>query len=152
MSTMHSFDLGVSKNRGIPKSSILIGFSLINRPFGATTIFGNTHFQTWQKSQYQDHGRNLTPSELYKEILQLSTGINMNQPYKGWWRWLMTLPTWIILNTSSHCCRGVVIYIYIYRCKVNIDGTNTCFIHPWGQLYKVPSKFCTYFHVQCKIH
>ncbi len=26
-----------------PKSSILIGFSLINHPFWGTTIFGNTH-------------------------------------------------------------------------------------------------------------
>jgi len=26
-------DLGVSKNNGIPKSSILIGFSIINHPF-----------------------------------------------------------------------------------------------------------------------
>ena len=32
--------MGVSKNRGTPKSSILIGFSLIN-PFWGTTIFGN---------------------------------------------------------------------------------------------------------------
>ena len=31
--------VGVSKNKGIPKSSILIGFSLINRPFWGTTIF-----------------------------------------------------------------------------------------------------------------
>ena len=35
--------MGVSKNRGTPKSSILIGFSLINHPFSGTTIFGNTH-------------------------------------------------------------------------------------------------------------
>ena len=38
--------LGVSKNRGTPKSSILIGFFLIkfiNHPFWGTTIFGNTH-------------------------------------------------------------------------------------------------------------
>ncbi len=39
-------DLGVSKNRGIPKSSILIGFSLINHPFWGTTIFGNTHLNS----------------------------------------------------------------------------------------------------------
>ncbi len=38
--------LGVSKNRGgPPKSSILIGFSLINHPFGGTIIFGNTPIQ-----------------------------------------------------------------------------------------------------------
>ena len=35
--------MGVSKNRGTPKSSILIGFSIINDPFWGTTIFGNTH-------------------------------------------------------------------------------------------------------------
>ena len=35
--------MGVSKNSGTPKSSILIGFSIINHPFWGTTIFGNTH-------------------------------------------------------------------------------------------------------------
>ena len=35
--------MGVSKNRGTPKSSILIGFSIINHPFWGTSIFGNTH-------------------------------------------------------------------------------------------------------------
>ena len=34
---------------GTPKSSILIGFSLINHPFWGTTIFGNTHiiYRIW---------------------------------------------------------------------------------------------------------
>ena len=34
--------MGVSKNGGTPKSSILIGFSILNRPFWGTTIVGNT--------------------------------------------------------------------------------------------------------------
>ena len=36
---------GCSKNNGTPKSSILIGFSIINHPFWGinTPIFGNTH-------------------------------------------------------------------------------------------------------------
>ena len=34
--------LDVSKNSGTPKSSILIGFSIINHPFWGTPIFGNT--------------------------------------------------------------------------------------------------------------
>ena len=34
--------MDVSKNRGTPKSSILIGFSIINHPFWGTLIFGNT--------------------------------------------------------------------------------------------------------------
>ncbi len=32
-------NMGVSKNRGTPKSSILIGFSIINHPFWGTTNF-----------------------------------------------------------------------------------------------------------------
>ena len=38
----NQFNMGVSKNRGTPKSSILIGFSIINHPFWDTIIFGNT--------------------------------------------------------------------------------------------------------------
>ena len=40
---MQCIYIGVSKNRGTPKSSILIGFSIINHPFWGTPIFGNTH-------------------------------------------------------------------------------------------------------------
>ena len=35
--------MSVSKNRGTPKSSILIGFSITNHPFWGIPIFGNTH-------------------------------------------------------------------------------------------------------------
>ena len=35
--------MDVSKNSGTPKSSILMTFSIINHPFWATPIFGNTH-------------------------------------------------------------------------------------------------------------
>ena len=35
--------LDVSENSGTPKSSILIGFFVINHPFWGTPIFGNTH-------------------------------------------------------------------------------------------------------------
>ena len=35
--------MGVSENSGTPKSSILIGFSIINHTFWDTPIFGNTH-------------------------------------------------------------------------------------------------------------
>ncbi len=39
--------MGVSKNRGTPKSSILIGFSIINHPFWGTPIFGNTQMDAY---------------------------------------------------------------------------------------------------------
>ena len=36
----------VSTNGGTPKSSILIGVSIINHPFWGTTIFGNPHIES----------------------------------------------------------------------------------------------------------
>ena len=40
--------MGVSKNNGTPKSSILIRFSIINHPFwGPTPIFGNTRINSF---------------------------------------------------------------------------------------------------------
>ena len=40
--------MDISENSGTPKSSILIGFSIINHPFWGTPIFGNTHiYKTW---------------------------------------------------------------------------------------------------------
>ena len=36
-------DMDVSENNGTPKSSISIGFSIINHPFWGTPIFGNAH-------------------------------------------------------------------------------------------------------------
>ena len=43
-SSLHLRNMDVSKNSGIPKSSILIRFSIVNHPFGGPPIFGNTHF------------------------------------------------------------------------------------------------------------
>ena len=36
--------MGVSENNGTPKSSILIGFSIINHPFWGTTILETPKF------------------------------------------------------------------------------------------------------------
>ena len=44
-------DMGVSKNNGTPKSSILIGFSIINHPFRGTPLFGNSQIETFKKLQ-----------------------------------------------------------------------------------------------------
>ena len=45
--------MGVSKNMGTPpKSSILIGFSIINHPFWGSPIFGNTHMYNIYDDSY----------------------------------------------------------------------------------------------------
>ncbi len=45
------------KNRGTPKSSILIGFSIINHPFWGTSILGNTHIYSQQPILSQRSGK-----------------------------------------------------------------------------------------------
>ena len=50
-STSANVNMDVSENSGTPKSSLLIGFSIINHPFWGTPIFGNTHItSTWLKT------------------------------------------------------------------------------------------------------
>ena len=46
--------MGVSKNNGTPKSSILIGISIVNHPFWGTTIFGNIHMDLFGAKDF-DH-------------------------------------------------------------------------------------------------
>ena len=44
-----SQNMAVSENRATPKSSIFIGFSIINHPFWGTPICGNTHIPNIKK-------------------------------------------------------------------------------------------------------
>ena len=45
--------MGISKNRGTPKSSILIGCSTINHPFSGTPIFGKHPYNDFNHSMPQ---------------------------------------------------------------------------------------------------
>ena len=47
--------MGVSKNKDTPKSSILIGVSIVNRPFWGTPIFGNTHIGIFISLEYIEY-------------------------------------------------------------------------------------------------
>ena len=69
------FYMGVSKNRGTPKSSILIGFSTINHPFWGTTIFRITFIFLLRScrgpngsffgTRVQNHARNIPLRNLH---------------------------------------------------------------------------------------
>ena len=51
--------MGVCKNSDTPKSSILIGFSIINHPFWGTPIFGNTHISIYRIGTHNYHVRKI---------------------------------------------------------------------------------------------
>ena len=50
--------VGVSLNGGTPRTSILIGFSVINHPFWGTPIFGNTHIEKGCCEMLMDSSQN----------------------------------------------------------------------------------------------
>ena len=94
-SSLDEGHMGVSKNRGTPKSSIIIGFSILNHPFWGTTIFGNTqllyvitHANVWKLKPYNEF------------VLLCSSFI---------WRFFLTINTLCVeILHRSH------VYIYIY--------------------------------------
>ena len=80
--------MGVSKNRGTPKSSILIGFSIVNHPFWGTPIFGNTHiyiqyiipYITPKTAPFQKPLKTSTNREPTPVIYLHSMGTSRSQP------------------------------------------------------------------------
>ena len=92
-------NMGVSKNNGTPKSSIIIGFSIINPPFWGTPIFGNTHMESWffpplasrvsllpEKIVIPelDQWTKNTPHPSPKMIPNLTTGMSCRYLVTGW--------------------------------------------------------------------
>ena len=66
-------DMDVSENSGTPKSSILIGFSIINHPFWGTPIFGNTHIDNLDNN-YNYNTISKNPSRVCRSS-ELSFGV-----------------------------------------------------------------------------
>ena len=91
--------MGVSKNSGTPKSSILIGFSIIHHPFWGTPIFGNIHIKKT---------RCKTPIDYYLlGQCHLMLG-RLRQQAPGSWSWtpIMSLPFMRALLACNNCMNG----------------------------------------------
>ena len=59
-------DMGVSKNNGTPKSSILIGFSIINHPFW---VFSAIHFEKTIPHFKLDHPKLDLVTQIFEQIV-----------------------------------------------------------------------------------
>ena len=73
--------MGVSKNNGTPKSSILIGFSIINHPFWGTIIFGNIHIFQEDPLILNYHGWDEKTNEFL--VIQSDLFGMVKWPFKG---------------------------------------------------------------------
>ena len=104
--------LGVSKTRGTPKSSILIGFSLINHPFwGATPIFGNIQFLWMVESLQEGDNKNremisVNPPQKKKSLKLGKEGNDGQSP--------VIFTTYIFHIHLQNVCYVFLLHIYVY--------------------------------------
>ena len=122
-------NMDVSENSGTPKSSILIGFSIINHPFWGTPIFGNPHivpgqsiFPSCRLFFAFGPGAACTPRGLGRpEVYKSQAGLEYPMQYPwddciftiiylqwlvdfcGKWVGKSTIHTWILLVLCSWC-------------------------------------------------
>ena len=99
--------MDVSKNSGTPKSSILIGFSIINHPFWGTPIFGNTYIYIYifilYRYVYISLCNGLIGAVIYRPFLESfffsrlrygdCWGLWCKGPQRGSWSWGCFLPS-----------------------------------------------------------
>ena len=110
--------MDVSKNSGIPKSSILIGISIINHPFWGTTILGNPHIaNSQQNSVYCRYG-----SGLLKRVLKTSRLVTWHAVT----RFLCGVPTAWNLEPASRLAgsKQVIFWGASWSCDIYIYITS----------------------------
>ena len=82
--------MDVSENSGTPKSSILIGFSIINHPFWGAPIFGNTHIYIYiwkecrNRSWWMMNGSKRAPISMAIAPLTNLTKMSAGKPGATW--------------------------------------------------------------------
>ena len=75
------------KNSGTPKSSILIGFSIINHPFWGIPIFGNTHMFSMENDHQKGH-MSFPPRRWLRCLDQEAIGDSeLRWSVQGWEQW-----------------------------------------------------------------
>ena len=77
--TPQNLHMGVSENGGTPKSSNIIGISIINHPFWSTPIFGNTHI-LHSTGPFQKETR-LNQPECFRCELLVSGRVKIYSPF-----------------------------------------------------------------------
>ena len=129
---IYLYHTGVSLNGGTPKSSILIGFSIISHPFWGTPILGNPHRSPFSSGIFQA-GKVFKPCCLglpnAGPQIQPNISIAASGSLNRWDRWyiitqlaayttyipLIVLANWVIICITYHLLRepGNSIDIYI---------------------------------------
>ena len=115
--------MDVSENSGTPKSSILIGFSIINHPFWGTPIFGNTHISVVEMLKLFFWLDNIPSSGNQAFVKFLETfpdDDGFSDPFQG-------LSVFISPSTSVVCNRNLLQYL-VFSAQL-LDVIRTLYHH-----------------------
>ena len=120
--------MGVSKNSGTTKSSILIGFSLINHPFWGTPIFGNTHSDSGKKLQRQTFRVTVSPLDSPKFGTANSAWFDSTSAFNDIWS--------AAGNATIATSKVKLIYLYhriiaVFELKNHFQAYISPVIWPW---------------------
>ena len=100
--------MDVSENNGTPKSSILMGFSIINHPFWGTPIFGNTHMCNIRKGT----------GDSYQGLIIIKCQPSVGFFFRSYTSWWLNQPIWKI------CASQIGSFPYVGM-KIKIFETTT---------------------------
>ena len=103
--------MGVSKNNGTPKSSILIGFSIINHPFWWKKNIAHTH--SWKKMHHCLQKCRL--SGVWRTIMFISQ-------LQDWFDLITFLIRFQLKEVCEYASNWYQVYIYIYtKCQADLS-------------------------------
>ena len=130
------FYVDVSENSGTPKSSIWIGFSIINHPFWGTPIFGNTHVVLYRSCFLKvNNGSQQTifsfwlkilifePSSQKLKAIRCLLGLLVDMDWSMMkriedqatdWGWQDLVHMWLLISSHAFC--------WIHGTQINFDG------------------------------
>ena len=124
------------KNSGTPKSSILIGFSIINLPFWGTPILGNTLYLSWwyfpthlQKKMFVQIGSEIPRWQKNKTIETTTQCLALDQ--KSWLQICLEKlknSTKSVISTKGNQPNGVM--------KITTSQFKKC-----GQIWEIIGKY-----------
>ena len=141
-----------------PKSSILIGFSIINHPFWGTPIFGNTHIYTIIYMIYLYIPRILFVQNLHKvqqprrpigstlstthRLLKMGNN-HLFKPYKNVnlhekWGYWGSFPVCLFKQTNSKCLNLTLCFMTLFWCSSFAKLWNGRFGPPSHPGTKIP--------------
>ena len=122
-------EMGVSENRGTPKSSILIGFSIINHPFWGTSIVGNSQ---------------ITPGFSLVAVFFPAAVGSQQPPSRPLWTDVMSEvqrgcigeADWLIVVTMTFEGQCLVYYVTVYSAVSSPTWLSACW-RLWQHLGKI---------------